>query len=105
MQRKRKKFKAKNVKHNKYAQAIEDELDLHGCTQAETKDLVNQFLDNARVNEFINIRIITGKGSHSTNGQGVLKELVESILHKQNLNFKDAKINEGGSGAINIKIN
>ena len=103
MQRKRKKFKVK-TKVNKYAQIIEDELDLHGYTQQETKDLVVEFLDNARHNEFEQVRIITGKGLHSSDGQGVLKELVESILRKKNVNFQEAKINEGGSGAININL-
>ena len=38
MQRKRKKLKNKNFKINKYAQVIEDELDLHGYTQSEAKN-------------------------------------------------------------------
>ncbi len=101
MQRKRKKLRNKKI--NKYAQIIEDELDLHGCYQEDAKNLVYEFLDNARNNKFKRIRIITGKGLHS-DGEGVLKELTQDILRAQNLNFQDAKINEGGSGAINIKI-
>ena len=104
MQRKRKKLKINSAKINKYKQTIEDELDLHGYYQEEAKDLVHSFLDNARNSKFKKIRIITGKGLHSGGEQGVLKELVENILRMQNLNFQDAKINEGGSGAININI-
>ena len=67
--------------------------------------MVCNFLNNARDNQFQKIRIITGKGLNSNSGKGVLKELTESILRKQSLNFQDAKISEGGSGAINININ
>lgn len=104
MKRKRKKFAIKKQKINKYKQIIEDELDLHGYTQNEAQCLVNDFLDNARKNKFKKIRIITGKGTHSNNGQGVLKELVKDILLAQNLNFQNAKINEGGEGAVDISI-
>ncbi|MCX6799682.1 MAG: Smr/MutS family protein [Candidatus Falkowbacteria bacterium] len=103
MPHKKKKLKV-NIKYNKYAQIIDDQLDLHGYTQKEAEASIYNFLNHARANSFKKIRIITGKGLHSEGGQGVLRELLIDMLRAQELSFTDAKINDGGSGAVEISL-
>ena len=95
----------KNKKaRNKYPQIIQAELDLHGLTKEEAREEVLDFLSEARVKRYNRIRIITGKGIHSENNQGVLNKYVQAILLKENLEYHEAKISEGGSGAIDVKL-
>ncbi|MCK5413011.1 MAG: Smr/MutS family protein [Candidatus Pacebacteria bacterium] len=94
----------KKVKQNKYIQTVQDEIDLHGLTKDEAREEVLSFVDEARMKNYNRIRIITGKGLHSENGRGVLRGFVQSLLEKQNLKYSDAKIDEGGSGAIEIDL-
>ena len=89
---------------NKYPQTIQAELDLHGLTKEEAREEVLDFLSEARVKEYNRIRIITGKGIHSENNQGVLNGYVQAILLKEDLEYCEAKMNEGGSGAIDVKL-
>lgn len=70
--------------------------------QAETE--FYDFLDKAHSLGFHKIRIITGKGLNSENKQSVLKPFIQEILKKEKLKFRDAKLNEGGSGAIDVWI-
>ena len=97
-------MKNKKIKQNKYSQIIQAELDLHGLTKEESREEVLDFLSEAKCREYNKIRIITGKGIHSKNNQGVLNEYVRSILVKENLQYCESKINEGGSGSIDIKL-
>ena len=95
----------KNKKaRNKYPQIIQAELDLHGLTKEEAREEVLDFLSEARVKRYNKIRIITGKGIHSENNQGVLNEYVQAILLEEDLEYCEAKMNEGGSGAIDVKL-
>lgn len=95
-------MKIKKIKHNKYPLIAQEELDLHGLFKEEAKTAVCEFLEKARTKKYKRIRIVTGKGWHSSEGRGVLKDLVLKILDEENLSYSEAKINEGGSGAINI---
>jgi len=97
-------MKNKKKKYNKYLQDIQLELDLHGFTKEEARDEVFDFLNKAKSSGNSKVRIITGKGLHSEHSRGVLKECVESILDEEGLEYCDAKINEGGSGALDVKI-
>lgn len=97
-------MKMRRLKQNKYEQAIDAELDLHGYTQAEAKDLLHEFLDEAEDCGYRRVRIVTGKGLHSPDGVGVIKELAENMLEKAGHRFVEAKQNEGGSGALIVTI-
>ncbi|MCK5490469.1 MAG: Smr/MutS family protein [Candidatus Pacebacteria bacterium] len=97
-------MKNKKKKYNKYLQDIQLELDLHGLTREEARSEVLDFLNEAKRSGNSKVRIITGKGLHSENSRGVLKEHIESILEGEGLEFCDAKISEGGSGALNVTI-
>ena len=92
------------MRHNKYLQVVQAEIDLHGFIRAEALDLLLKFLENSRDKKYKRIRIITGKGLHSENGQSVLSGYVKNILEKEGLKYSDAKIYDGGSGAIDVQI-
>lgn len=97
-------MKTRKTKHNKYPLIAQEELDLHGLFKEEARNAVCEFLEKARIKKYKRIRIITGKGWHSSEGRGVLKDLVLKILEEENLSCSEAKINEGGSGAINVDL-
>lgn len=94
----------KRSKHNKYPQTVQDEIDLHGLTRLEAGDLLLKFLENARGKKHNRIRIITGKGLHSENGQSVLQGCVKNILEREGLKYSDAKLYDGGYGAIDVRL-
>lgn len=89
---------------NKYLQTAQDEIDLHGLTRAEAHDSLENFLESAQSNKLKMVRVITGKGLHSENGQSVLSGYIKSLLEKKDLKFSDAKLYDGGSGAIDIQL-
>ena len=92
------------IMKNKYSQIIQAEIDLHGLTKEEAREEVLDFLSEARIKRYDRIRIITGKGIHSRNNQGVLNKYVQAILAEEDLEYCEAKINEGGSGAIEVRL-
>ena len=78
------------------------ELDLHALTRPEAEVELYDFLERSHSLGFSKVRIITGKGINSENQQSVLKPFVEEILKREKLKFRNAKPNEGGSGAIEV---
>lgn len=78
------------------------ELDLHMLTRQQAEIELYDFLQKCGELGFGKVRIITGRGLHSENRQSVLKPFVQEILKKEKLRFRDAKINEGGAGAIDV---
>lgn len=97
---KKEKFKHKN----KYLTAVEAVLDLHEFTREQAASAVDNFLKDAKEKKYKRVRIITGKGLHSTDGRGVLREYIKSFLERADLKYSEAKISEGGSGAIDVEI-
>ncbi len=98
-------MKKQKPKHkNKYLSPAQDTLDLHEFTREEAALKVENFLKNAKEKKYGRIRIITGKGLHSAGGRGILKEYIENILEHNGLKYSDAKIADGGSGAIEAEI-
>lgn len=89
---------------NKYATKIDDTLDLHGFTRDEAKIAVENFLKLSKKNNYKKIRIITGKGIHSENAGGILKDYIKQLLDRAGLAYANAKINEGGEGAIDVNL-
>lgn len=96
--------KNKKVRHNKYLQIAQSEIDLHGFTKQEAAEALKNFIKNAYDKKYKRIRIITGKGLHSERGQSVLKGYAKSVLEKEGLKYSDAKICDGGSGAIDVRL-
>lgn len=97
-------MKKRRLKNNKYEPVIEAELDLHGYTQAEAKALLYEFLEEAAAAGCRRVLIVTGKGLHSPDGLGVIKELTETVLRQAGYRFDEAKPAEGGSGALIVKL-
>jgi len=73
-------------------------------TRVQAEAELYDFLDKSYSLGFHKVRVITGKGLNSENRQSVLKPFVQAILKKEKLRFKDAKINEGGAGAIDVYL-
>jgi DNA-nicking Smr family endonuclease len=91
-------------KNNKYAQNAEAVLDLHGFTINEAEQELEDFLSEAKSNNWHRLRIITGKGINSPDGQARLKPWLERYLSQKNYQFRQAKMTEGGEGAMDISI-
>ncbi len=89
---------------NKYLKPIDDELDLHGKTKIEATIEIVDFLSYSKSKNYKKLKIITGRGIHSKDGIGILKKHVEDFLLKNGYVFSNAKINEGGEGAIIIHL-
>lgn len=92
------------IHKNKYLQPIDDQLDLHGLTKTEARQEVIVFIEKSKINKYDRIRIITGKGLHSENNRSILNSYIKNILDEYNLKYSDAKLYDGGCGAIDIKL-
>jgi DNA-nicking Smr family endonuclease len=76
---------------------IEDSLDLHSFPPSEVADLVEEYLYQARIKGYREIRIIHGRGA------GVQRRIVHSILekHPDVTCFQDAP--DRGSTTVTLK--
>jgi DNA-nicking Smr family endonuclease len=81
---------------------IQDELDLHGCTSAEARPMLIEFLAACVKHGTRCVRIIHGKGLGSRNREPVLKTKVANWLMQRDdiLAFCEARPSDGGSGAL-----
>ncbi|NIZ18717.1 Smr/MutS family protein [Entomospira culicis] len=79
----------------------ERELDLHGMTWLEAQEAMNRFIQRARQDGIIAVRIIHGKGNRSKVEGGVLKQRVYDYLEadKRIKKVKQAGYRDGQSGA------
>ena len=92
-------------------------FDLHGFTLDEANIKVKKIIDHCVKNKFKELLLITGKGIHSTSDEdayvsknfGKLKYSVPEFIKTSELNkfvisINDAEKNDGGEGAILIKL-
>ena len=91
-------------------------MDLHGYTLDEANDKVQKFIINSHSENINKLIIVTGKGLHSNNYKNpyvskdlsILKHSIPKFIkNNQNLmkivhEIKDAKIEDGGSGALYV---
>jgi DNA-nicking Smr family endonuclease len=84
----------------------QDELDLHGFTQAAARDRLADFIVASRDAGYRCVRIIHGKGFRSHSRGGVLKTAVDLWLrrHLDVLAFASAKAIDGGTGALYVLL-
>ena len=94
----------------------EKSIDLHGFTLDEANDKISKFISYCYQNKVKKINVITGKGMRSKNlndpykssNLWILKHSVpdyiknNSELMKKIIEIKDAKVEDGGSGAFYI---
>ena len=85
---------------------IQDELDLHGLTVAEARELLATFLDSCIRRGLRCVRIIHGKGLRSPNREPVLKHNVAHWLMQRDeiLGFCQARRIDGGGGAVMVLL-
>ncbi len=95
----------KKPKHNKYLQTVDDELDLHGLTREAARRAIMEFIDDSRRSGFAVIRLVVGKGTHSGESGGVLGPLARAMLNDFNLRYREAKLADGGEGALIVHLN
>lgn len=86
--------------------AIEAELDLHGRTAAEARELVGTFLRQMQAGGKRCVRIIHGKGLSSAGKMPVLKVKVNHWLRQTGdvLAFCSARPQDGGTGAVYVLL-
>ena len=85
---------------------IDGKLDLHGFTEIEAKNILEEFINESIENSKKLVLVITGKGK---DGEGIIKNNIVSWLNTKNLRNKILAVNyasrkHGGSGAIYILL-
>ncbi len=85
---------------------ISDELDLHGFSIKEAKQILVYYLQEAPQFEGCCVRIIHGKGNRSGSSKPVLKTHVNHWLieHDRVLAFHSTKPKDGGAGAVYVLL-
>jgi len=115
---KNEKLKNKDIIFSKNKNLKTRSIDLHGYTLDEANKAIKEFIYKSYEEKVNKLIVITGKGLHSDNEKnpyiskklGILKHSVpEFILQNKNLmkiinEIKDAKIEDGGSGAFYIYL-
>jgi len=88
------------------AYRISDELDLHGLSVKQAKQVLVYYLQEAAQFEGCCVRIIHGKGLSSGKQKSVLKTYINHWLseHDRVLAFHSAKIKDGGTGAVYVLL-
>jgi DNA-nicking Smr family endonuclease len=79
---------------------IEDRIDLHAFRPAETKALVEDYLEEAAQAGLRAVRIVHGRGA------GVQRQIVRTVLsrHPRVASFEDAPPEAGGWGATVVVL-
>ncbi|WP_024325775.1 Smr/MutS family protein [Thioalkalivibrio sp. AKL19] len=85
---------------------IQDEIDLHGLFADEARRAIGLFLDDARHNGALCVRIVHGKGLRSRQKGPVLKGLTDHWLRQRDdvLAFSSARPADGGTGAVYVLL-
>ena len=81
-------------------------IDLHGKTEIQACESINNFIKKCYFNNFKSIMIITGKGPNS---KGILKLktplwLKSDVLSKYIVGFETMPSNKGGEGALFVQL-
>ena len=91
----------KRTKRKQYDKTI----DLHGLTKHEALLVLHTALRSSK-GKYQKLLIITGKGTHSHDGQGIIREAVRSFLTKAGSmyirEFQYAERSNGGDGAFEV---
>ena len=84
--------------------SAQDELDLHEMLLDDALAVTRSFLDSSYAKGLRKVRIITGKGIHSKNGEAVLRPAVTDVCksHPKVREVTVPKAAEGGSGALTV---
>jgi DNA-nicking Smr family endonuclease len=82
----------------------QDELDLHEMLLDDAILAARSFLDRSFARGLRKVRVITGKGIHSRNGEAVIRPAVTEVCrnHPKVREVLVPKAAEGGSGALTV---
>lgn len=83
---------------NKYEQNAEIQIDLHGYTTMEAKEILDTLLEE---NKYKHVRIVVGRGTNSVNGP-ILPDFVRNYLNTHSIRYNQSKIQDGGEGALEV---
>jgi DNA-nicking Smr family endonuclease len=85
---------------------VQAEIDLHGLTVAQAKEVLRDFLAEALYRQFRCVRIIHGKGLRSGHKGPVLKGAVSSVLRRIGavVAYVSARQVDGGTGAVYVLL-
>ena len=88
---------------------IDARIDLHGLTRSQAQQRFTHFLSGALAKEYRCLLVITGKGRHSEEGGGVLRQAVplwlnQPAIRPSMLAFIEAQPRHGGSGALYLLL-
>ena len=106
----------KDFKHQEKKIFKTRSIDLHGYTLVEANRTIENFINKAYLENVNKLVVVTGKGLHSENEKdpyvskdlSILKysvpEFIENHIElmKKIIEIKDAKVEDGGSGAFYI---
>ena len=84
--------------------AIEARIDLHGMTQAEAHDALEDFIFDCQASGRRSVLVITGKG---VAGEGILRAAVPKWLNEHRRivrGFSHATPKDGGEGALYVLL-
>jgi len=85
---------------------VQAEIDLHGLTVVEAKQVLRDFLADALDRRLRCVRIIHGKGLRSGHRGPVLKGVVSSVLRRVGavVAYVSARQVDGGTGAVYVLL-
>lgn len=85
---------------------IQDELDLHGLITGEAKQATHGFINECARDNVRAVRIVHGKGRHSSGRTPVLKRMLLGWLSKNShvVGVVSTPANDGGTGAVYVLI-
>jgi DNA-nicking Smr family endonuclease len=94
----------RNLRRGQYR--VQDEIDLHGLTVAEAKQVLREFVAHAVEQQLRCVRIIHGKGRRSGHRGPVLKGAVSAVLKRMGvvLAYVSARQVDGGTGAVYVLL-
>ena len=112
------KLPSKDVKNFEINTQFTRSIDLHGSTLEEANKIIQSFISKAYKDKVSKLIVVTGKGIHSnkeadpyvSKDLSILKYSVPEFIKKNEnlmnliLEIKDAKIEDGGSGAFYIYL-
>jgi len=108
----------KDIKFEKKKRFKVKHLDLHGYSLVDANKKITDYINYSYNNEIFKLVVVTGKGLHSnveknpyvSKDLSILKYSIPEYINTKNelldkiLEIKDAKIEDGGSGAFYIFI-
>lgn len=86
---------------------IEDELDLHGLTEAQAEQALIRFIQSCKQHRTLCVLVIHGKGQSAEDNRPILKNMCNDILRRMSdvAAFSSARVTNGGTGAVYVLLN